>query len=75
MKENLTLDYIDKTDYGLYVCQASNEHTTTNITTLIIVASKLDSLDRYTKKSRCLDLVIFESCDEETSSFSELKDI
>ncbi|CAF1658466.1 unnamed protein product, partial [Adineta ricciae] len=34
---NLTLDSIDKTDHGIYVCQASNEHTTTNITTLIIV--------------------------------------
>ncbi|UJR23619.1 hypothetical protein I4U23_026605 [Adineta vaga] len=34
---NLTLESIDKTDYGLYVCQASNEHTTTNITTLLIV--------------------------------------
>jgi hypothetical protein len=40
MKENLTLQSIDKTDYGLYVCQASNEHTTTNITTLIVVESK-----------------------------------
>jgi hypothetical protein len=42
VKENLTLESIDKTDYGLYVCQASNEHTTTNITTLIVVESKLD---------------------------------
>ncbi|CAF0863046.1 unnamed protein product [Rotaria sordida] len=37
VNENLTLQYIDKTDHGLYICQASNEHTTTNITTLIIV--------------------------------------
>ncbi|CAF4363941.1 unnamed protein product, partial [Rotaria sp. Silwood2] len=37
VNENLTLPYIDKLDHGLYICQASNEHTTTNITTLIIV--------------------------------------
>ncbi|CAF1417726.1 unnamed protein product [Adineta ricciae] len=35
--ENLTLEYIKKTDHGLYICQALNEHTTTNISTLIIV--------------------------------------
>ncbi|CAF1921728.1 unnamed protein product [Rotaria magnacalcarata] len=35
--ENLTLESIDKTDHGVYICQASNEHTTTNITTLITV--------------------------------------
>ncbi len=40
MKQNLTLESIDKMDHGLYVCQASNEHTTTNITALIIVESE-----------------------------------
>ncbi len=40
VQENLTFESIDKTDHGLYVCQASNEHTTTNITTLIIVESE-----------------------------------
>jgi hypothetical protein len=35
--DNLTLELIEKTDHGLYICQASNEHTTTNISTLIIV--------------------------------------
>ncbi|CAF0748074.1 unnamed protein product [Adineta steineri] len=37
VKENLTFEYIDKTDHGVYVCQAANEHTTTNITSLLIV--------------------------------------
>ncbi|CAF1040092.1 unnamed protein product [Rotaria sp. Silwood1] len=37
VNENLTLQYIDKTDHGSYICQASNKHTTTNITTSIIV--------------------------------------
>ena len=36
------MENIDKTDYGLYVCQAANEHTTTNITTLVVVESKED---------------------------------
>ena len=44
MHENLTIDYIDKTDHGVYVCQASNEHTTTNITTQIIVESEFHGL-------------------------------
>ncbi|CAF2364937.1 unnamed protein product [Rotaria sp. Silwood2] len=35
--ENLTLEYIEKSDHGLYICQASNEYTTINISTLIIV--------------------------------------
>ena len=50
MNENLTLEYIDKTDYGLYVCQASNAHTTTNITTLVIVESESDGGYIYLKK-------------------------
>jgi hypothetical protein len=40
INENLTLEYIEKTDHGLYLCQASNAYTTTNISTLIIVESK-----------------------------------
>lgn len=38
--ENLTLERIEKHDHGLYICQASNEYTTANISTLIIVESK-----------------------------------
>ncbi|CAF4298857.1 unnamed protein product, partial [Rotaria magnacalcarata] len=41
INENLTLDYIEKTDHGLYKCQASNEYTTTNISTFIVVESEL----------------------------------
>ncbi|CAF3358164.1 unnamed protein product [Rotaria sp. Silwood1] len=37
INENLTLEYIEKTDHGLYICQASNQYTTINISTLIIV--------------------------------------
>ncbi|CAF1283707.1 unnamed protein product [Rotaria sordida] len=37
INENLTLEYIEKIDHGLYICQASNEYTTINISTLIIV--------------------------------------
>ncbi|UJR25292.1 hypothetical protein I4U23_006644 [Adineta vaga] len=37
INENFTLEQIEKSDHGLYICQASNEHTTTNISTLIIV--------------------------------------
>ncbi|CAF0758019.1 unnamed protein product [Adineta steineri] len=37
INENLTLEHIEKTDHGLYICQASNKHTTTNISTLLIV--------------------------------------
>jgi hypothetical protein len=40
MNENLTLNYIEKTDHGLYICQASNEHTIANISTIIIVESE-----------------------------------
>ncbi|CAF0904731.1 unnamed protein product, partial [Didymodactylos carnosus] len=36
-ESNLTLNYIQKFDYGLYTCQASNEYTRANATTLIIV--------------------------------------
>lgn len=38
--ENLTIEYIEKTDHGLYICQASNNYTTTNTSTLVIVESK-----------------------------------
>ncbi|CAM4769013.1 unnamed protein product [Rotaria magnacalcarata] len=41
INENLTFDYIEKTDHGLYKCQASNEYTTTNISTFIVVESEL----------------------------------
>ncbi|CAF3335483.1 unnamed protein product [Rotaria socialis] len=37
INENLTLEYIEKTDHGLYRCQASNEYTTTNTSTFIVV--------------------------------------
>ena len=39
--ENLTFTRIEKSDHGIYVCHAFNEHTTTNITTLINVESEL----------------------------------
>lgn len=39
-RQNLTFQHIEKVDHGVYVCHASNEHTTTNITTLINVESK-----------------------------------
>ena len=41
--DNLTLARIEKTDHGLYVCQAFNEHTTTNISTLVLVQSESKS--------------------------------
>jgi hypothetical protein len=42
---NLTITSIAKTDHGPYICQAANQHTTTNITTLVIVESKSLSID------------------------------
>ena len=38
--ETLTIEHIEKTDHGLYICQASNAYTTTNTSTLVIVESK-----------------------------------
>ena len=38
------MEEIKKSDHGLYVCQASNKHTTTNMTTFIVVKGESNSV-------------------------------
>ena len=57
---NLTLARVEKADHGSYVCQASNQYTTTNISTLLLVESELPLSG---EKKKQLDVQLFEAVD------------